>query len=82
LNLKVLLLDEVINALNSHAERVVQNALHHVSINKITFIIVHKLVMIMMIDNIAVMMSEKIIEQEIYSKLLKHNNLYIIMMHA
>ncbi len=38
--------------------------------------------MIMMIDNIAVMMSEKIIEQEIYSKLLKHNNLYIIMMHA
>ena len=38
--------------------------------------------MIMTIDNIAVMMSEKIIKQEIYSKLLKHDDLYIAIMCA
>ncbi len=80
-NSKVLLLDKAISALNFRAERVVQNALHHVSINKMTLIIAHKLVTIMTTDKIAVMTSEKIIEQEIHSELLKHDDLYIAMMH-
>jgi len=82
LNLKVLLLNEVINALDFHAERVVQDAFHHMSINKTILIIIHKFIMIMTIDNIAVIMSEKIIKQEIYSELLKHDDLYIAIMHA
>jgi len=81
-NSKVLLLDEAISALDFRAERVVQNALHHVSINKTTFVIAHKLATIMTTDKIAVMTSEKIIEQEIHSELLKHDDLYIAMMHA
>lgn len=82
MNSKVLLLNKVINVLNSHAKKVVQDALHYVLINKIILIIMHKLIMIIMIDNIVVIMSEKIIKQEIHNELLKHDNLYIIIMHA
>lgn len=79
---KVLLLDEAISALDSRAERVVQNALHRVSINKTTLVIAHKLATIMTADKIAVMTSGKIIEQETHSELLKHDGLYIAMVHA
>lgn len=79
---KVLLLDEAIIALDSRAERVVQNALHRVLINKTTLVIAHKLATIMTTDKIAVMTSEKIIELGTHSELLKHDGLYVAMMHA
>jgi len=79
---KVLLLDEAISALDSRAERVVQDALHRVSINKTTLVIAHKLATIMTADKIAVMTSGKIIEQETHSELLKHDGLYAAMVHA
>jgi len=81
-NPKVLLLDEAISALDPRAERVVQDALHRVSINKTTLVIAHKLATIMATDKIAVMTSGKIIEQGTHSELLKHDGLYAAMMHA
>ncbi len=79
---KVLLLDEATSALDPRAERVVQDALHRVSVNKTTLVIAHKLATVMAADKIAVMTSGKIIEQGTHSELLKQDGLYAAMVHA
>ncbi|KAL9125363.1 MAG: hypothetical protein Q9217_005420 [Psora testacea] len=79
---KVLLLDEATSALDPRAERVVQNALQHVSANKTTLIIAHKLATIMAADNIAVMANGNVIEQGNHSELLERDGLYAAMVRA
>nr|POE89861.1 leptomycin b resistance protein pmd1 [Quercus suber] len=79
---KVLLLDEATSALDPRAERVVQDALHHVSANKTTLIIAHKLATVMAADNIAVMTNGSVVEQGTHSELLQSNGLYAAMVRA
>ena len=79
---KVLLLDEATSALDPRAERVVQDALNRVSANKTTLIIAHKLATVMAADNIAVMISGKVVEQGTHSELLQRDGLYAAMVRA
>ena len=81
-NPKVLLLDEATSALDPRAERVVQDALQRVSVNKTTLIIAHKLATVMAADNIAVMSNGKVIEQGTHKELLEQNGLYAAMVRA
>lgn len=79
---KVLLLDEATSALDPRAERVVQDALHRVSVNKTTLVIAHKLATVKAADNIAVMTNGKVVEQGNHSELLKQGGLYAAMVRA
>ncbi|THY17780.1 putative ABC transporter [Aureobasidium pullulans] len=79
---KILLFDEATSALDPRAERVVQNALNRVSLNKTTLIIAHKLATVMAADNIAVMTSGKVVEQGSHSELLERDGLYAAMVRA
>ncbi|KAK4890821.1 hypothetical protein LTR27_010522 [Elasticomyces elasticus] len=81
-NPRVLLLDEATSALDPRAERVVQDALHRVSVNKTTLIIAHKLATVMLADNIAVMTNGKVVEQGTHSELIEREGLYSAMVRA
>ena len=81
-NPKVLLLDEATSALDPRAERVVQDALHHVSADKTTLVIAHKLATVMAADNIAVITGGKVIEQGTHTQLIERDGLYAAMVRA
>lgn len=79
---KILLFDEATSALDPRAEKVVQEALNRVSINKTTLIIAHKLATVMAADNIAVMANGRVIEQGTHRDLLELDGLYAAMVRA
>lgn len=81
-NPKVLLFDEATSALDPRAERVVQNALNQVSVNKTTLIIAHKLATVMTADNIVVMANGQVHEQGTHHELLERDGLYAAMVRA
>ncbi|KAI1327013.1 ATP-binding cassette, subfamily B, member 1 [Xylariaceae sp. FL0255] len=81
-NPTILLCDEATSALDPKAERLVQDALTRVSFNKTTLVIAHKLATIMNADNIAVMVSGRVMEQGTHAQLLEKDGLYAAMVHA
>ena len=72
----VLLLDEATSALDPHAEKVVQEALNKISVNRTTLIIAHKLSTIKTADSIAVMSEGKVVEQGTHDELIAANGHY------
>ncbi|RZC60569.1 hypothetical protein C5167_022334 [Papaver somniferum] len=70
-NPRILLLDEATSALDAESERIVQEALDRVMINRTTVIVAHRLSTIRNADMIAVIQTGKIIEKGSHTELLE-----------
>ncbi|RXH68334.1 hypothetical protein DVH24_030667 [Malus domestica] len=68
---KILLLDEATSALDVESERVVQDALDRVMVNRTTVVIAHRLSTIKNADEIAVVKNGVIVEKGKHDKLIK-----------
>jgi len=64
---RILLLDEATSALDAESERIVQEALDRIMVNRTTVIVAHRLSTIKNADTIAVIHQGKIIERGIYT---------------
>ncbi|KAF4371338.1 hypothetical protein G4B88_003808, partial [Cannabis sativa] len=69
---KILLLDEATSALDAESERVVQEALDRIMINRTTLIVAHRLSTVRNADTIAVIHRGKIVEKGPHSELTKN----------
>ncbi|XP_020276503.1 ABC transporter B family member 11-like isoform X2 [Asparagus officinalis] len=71
---KILLLDEATSALDAESERVVQDALDRVMVNRTTIVIAHRLTTIKNADVIAVVKNGMIVEKGKHEALMKIND--------
>ncbi|KAK9934149.1 hypothetical protein M0R45_021303 [Rubus argutus] len=70
-NPRILLLDEATSALDAESERVVQEALDRIMVNRTTVIVAHRLSTVRNADTIAVIHRGAIVEQGPHSELVK-----------
>ncbi|XP_058095200.1 ABC transporter B family member 9-like isoform X2 [Magnolia sinica] len=70
-NPRILLLDEATSALDAESERIVQEALLRIMVNRTTVVVAHRLSTVRNADNIAVVHHGKIVEQGPHSELIK-----------
>ncbi|MFD1694557.1 ABCB family ABC transporter ATP-binding protein/permease [Roseibium aestuarii] len=75
----VLILDEATSALDTHTEREIQSALDHVSQNRTTLVIAHRLSTVVNAHQIIVLEGGRIAERGTHSELLEANGLYASM---
>lgn len=75
-NPEILILDEATSALDTESERLVQDALDKLMINRTTFVIAHRLSTIINADKIVVMENGEIKEIGKHQELLNQNGLY------
>ena len=75
-NPEILILDEATSALDTESERLVQDALDRLMVNRTTFVIAHRLSTIINADKIVVMENGKIKEIGRHQELLDKNGLY------
>ncbi|XP_057465279.1 ABC transporter B family member 9-like [Actinidia eriantha] len=68
---KILLLDEATSALDAESERVVQDALDRVMVNRTTVVVAHRLTTIKSVDIIAVVKNGVIVEKGTHDVLMK-----------
>ncbi|KAH6642805.1 P-loop containing nucleoside triphosphate hydrolase protein [Boeremia exigua] len=78
---KILLLDEATAALDSHSEKVIQEALESASRSRTTIVIAHRLSTIRNADNIVVMQAGEVVEQGNHDHLLAQRGLYAELIH-
>lgn len=69
-NPKILLLDEATSALDAESEKVVQDALNRVMVDRTTIVVAHRLSTIMTADVIAVVKNGVIVEKGKHEKLI------------
>ncbi|KAL3495734.1 P-loop containing nucleoside triphosphate hydrolase protein [Aspergillus germanicus] len=79
---KILLLDEATSALDPQAERVVQEALNHVSNSRTTIMIAHRLSTVKNADNIAVISKGSLVEQGTHEELIARQGSYAALVKA
>lgn len=72
----ILVFDEATSSLDSHSERLIQDALDEVSRGRTTLVVAHRLSTIIDSDRIMVLQSGEIIEQGSHQELLLQNGLY------
>ena len=72
----VLLLDEATSALDSESERAIQDAFEHLSKDRTTIVIAHRLATVLKADKIIVMDDGRIVDQGTHQELLAKNGLY------
>ncbi len=75
-NPELLILDEATSALDTESERLVQDALDRLMVNRTTFVIAHRLSTIINADKIVVMENGRIKEIGKHQELLDKNGLY------
>ncbi len=75
-NAPILILDEATSALDTESEKMVQQALDNLMINRTTFVIAHRLSTVLHADKIVVLESGSIVEQGTHDDLLANNALY------
>ncbi|XP_019066751.1 ABC transporter B family member 21 isoform X3 [Solanum lycopersicum] len=68
---RILLLDEATSALDAESERVVQEALDRIMVDRTTIIVAHRLSTVRNADNIAVVHQGKVVEEGEHFELLK-----------
>ncbi|CAN7102974.1 unnamed protein product [Brassica rapa subsp. narinosa] len=68
---RILLLDEATSALDAESERVVQEALDRIMVNRTTIVVAHRLSTVRNADTIAVIHQGKIVEKGSHAELLK-----------
>ncbi|CAO2836938.1 unnamed protein product [Amaranthus hypochondriacus] len=71
---RILLLDEATSALDAESERIVQEALDRIMVNRTTVIVAHRLSTVRNADMIAVIHQGKLVEKGVHSELLKDPN--------
>ena len=76
-NPRILLLDEATSALDTESEKLVQDALSHLMINRTSFVIAHRLSTVSHCDRILVLEGGSIVEEGTHEQLLQlENGLY------
>ena len=75
-NAPILLLDEATSALDAESEALIQQALEHVTQNRTTLVIAHRLATVRNADRILVLDKGKLVAQGTHAQLLKKNALY------
>nr|WP_260405669.1 ABC transporter ATP-binding protein [Paenibacillus sp. 598K] len=78
---KILILDEATANLDSHTERLIQQALSVVSLGRTTLVIAHRLSTVQQADRIIVMRSGRIIESGSHEALLLQHGYYAELYH-
>ncbi|KAJ3685940.1 hypothetical protein LUZ61_015104 [Rhynchospora tenuis] len=73
-NPKILLLDEATSALDLESERVVQEALNRIMLERTTIIVAHRLSTVRNADTIAVIHQGKLVEQGSHAELIKNTD--------
>ncbi|KAL7150975.1 hypothetical protein ABFS83_04G001400 [Erythranthe nasuta] len=71
-NPRILLLDEATSALDAESERVVQEALDRIMVNRTTVVVAHRLTTVRNADTIAVIHKGKMVEKGTHSQLLEN----------
>ena len=72
----ILLLDEATSALDAESEKLVQDALERLMVNRTTIVIAHRLATVRAADRIIVMDGGKIVEQGKHDELIAGKGLY------
>ena len=72
----ILILDEATSSLDSKSEKLVQNAIDNLMINKTSIVIAHRLSTIQNADKIIVLDKGEIIEEGSHNELIKNNSIY------
>jgi ATP-binding cassette, subfamily B, bacterial len=75
-NPPVLLLDEATSSLDSESEKLVQEALEHLMVDRTTIVIAHRLATVKKVDRIIVMAEGKIVDEGDHNYLIKNDGLY------
>jgi subfamily B ATP-binding cassette protein MsbA len=73
---RVLLLDEATSALDTESERLVQEALERLMVNRTTFVVAHRLSTIQRADRILVLNKGRLVEAGTHADLIERQGLY------